>query len=194
MFSRLAHAWGRRFRRIPADTDPTPTITSIADYTVACGASVVITGTGFLGTSPRAGAGFVKTVHIGTTSVSYTVDSATQITAVAPDTPGDKSVVINTSGGCATHGTPLQVRPRIDSVTPASISSSGGVFVTLTGAGFTGATAVDVSGVAATFDQVTDASMRALAPFVPALAGGGTAAVTVTSTYASDAADLEYTP
>jgi hypothetical protein len=194
MFSRLAHAWRRRLARIPADTDPTPTISSVADYTVACGANVVITGTGFLGVSPRAGLGFVKSVHVGTSSASFTADSATQITAVAPDVPGDQQVVVNTTGGCATHATPLQIRPRIDTISPASVPDVGGVVVTLTGAGFTDATSLDIPAAGAgphSFTVVDDATITFSAP--PVL-GGGTANVYITNVYQSDPVELVYTP
>lgn len=193
MFSRLAHAWRRRLARIPADTDPTPTIASVVDYTVACGANVVITGTGFLGTSPRAGLGFVKNVYIGTSSASYTVDSATQITAPAPDTPGSKSVVVNTSGGCAVHGTPVQIRPRIDTVSPASVPDTGGVKVTLTGAGFTDATSLDIpmAGVGPhSFTVVDDATITFNAP--PVLGGGSASVYVTTAGQQSDPAELVY--
>lgn len=67
----------------------------------AGGASIIITGTGFLS---RAGLSYVERVAFGIVlATSFTVDSATQITAIAPEhASGPVVVVVNTSGGCAT--------------------------------------------------------------------------------------------
>ncbi|WP_406238666.1 IPT/TIG domain-containing protein [Nocardia sp. NBC_01009] len=54
------------------------------------GTSVTITGTGFTG---------APTVRFGTTATVFTVNSATQLTAVAPAGTGTVSVTATTAGG-----------------------------------------------------------------------------------------------
>jgi len=52
---------------------------------------------------PNAGMSLVLNVYFGLLlATSFTVDSATQITAIAPaHAPGPVAVVVNTMGGCA---------------------------------------------------------------------------------------------
>jgi hypothetical protein len=107
--SQLAFWKARRLGRIPADTVPTPTATLCFPSSVdeVGGTAVAIIGTGFMSAAPRpdAGLGFVEEVWFGTVpATSFTIDSATQITAIspAPVAPSDVvTVVVNTSGGCA---------------------------------------------------------------------------------------------
>lgn len=97
--SAVAFWKARRLRHVQPDTNPNPTITSASGST-----TVVITGTNFAAIAPRpdAGQGFVENVYFGTVlATSWVVDSATQITAQG-SWNGTDTIVVNTSGGCAT--------------------------------------------------------------------------------------------
>ena len=99
--SAVAFWKARRLRHVQPDTNPNPTITSASGST-----TVVITGTNFAAVAPRpdAGQGFVENVYFGTVlATSWTVDSATQITALG-SWNGTDTIVVNTSGGCAIGG------------------------------------------------------------------------------------------
>ncbi len=73
---------------------------------------------------PDAGTSFVESVYLGTVVAdSFTVDSATQITAAGSWT-GLDPIVVNTSGGCATAlGTGSS---RLTTGTGSELISSGG--------------------------------------------------------------------
>jgi len=108
--SAVAFWKARRLRHVQPDTNPNPTITSASGST-----TVVITGTNFAAVAPRpdAGQGFVENVYFGTVlATSWTVDSATQITAIG-SWNGTDTIVVNTSGGCATGGASGAVTYRI---------------------------------------------------------------------------------
>jgi IPT/TIG domain-containing protein len=78
--------------------------------------------------------------------------------------------------------------PSVSSVDPNAGPVDGGTPVTITGAGFTGATEVDFGGIAAGFVVESDTSITALSP----AASAGTVDVTVTTlggTSAPSAAD-----
>jgi hypothetical protein len=82
------------------DDFATPTITSMspASGPAAGGSTITITGTGFTGATAVS--------FGGTAAATYTVDSATQISAVSPPgTPGDVDVEIVTPGGNAISAT-----------------------------------------------------------------------------------------
>ncbi|MGY2031528.1 beta strand repeat-containing protein [Nocardia gipuzkoensis] len=112
-----------------------------------------------------------------TAATSFTVNSATQITAVAPAGTGTVQVTATTPGG--TSGsvfytyTPL---PALTAVNPSSGPAAGGTTVTLTGTNLTGATAVTFGATAATSFTVNSATQ------ITAVAPAGTGAVQVTAT------------
>jgi hypothetical protein len=85
-------------------------------------------------------------------------------------------------------GTGCGTAPTVTSISPTSGPTAGGTTVTITGTGFTGATAVSFGGTAAaSFSFVSDTSMTAVSP-----AGTGTVDVTVTGpggTSATSSAD-----
>jgi hypothetical protein len=129
---------------------------------VAGGTTVTITGSGFTGAT---------SVMFGDTAASsFTVNSATSITAVAPSRPaGTVFIIITAPAGTSsptvssryTYGNP----PAITGISPASGPTTGGTVVTITGTGFTGATAVTFGGTAATsFTVVSDTSITATSP------------------------------
>jgi hypothetical protein len=136
------------------------------------GTSVIVTGTGFTS---------VVTVRFGAkTATSFTVNSSTQITAVAPSGTGTVNVSVTTSGGTSAQFVPFTYVPvpSLSSVSPNQGPVSGGTTVTLTGANLSGATAVRFDGVAATSFTVNSSTQ--ITAVTPAHAAGA-AAVTVTT-------------
>ncbi|MFB7557625.1 IPT/TIG domain-containing protein, partial [Streptomyces brevispora] len=108
---------------------------------------------------------------------TYTVNSATQITAVTPAGTGAVPVTVTTLGG--TTG-PVYffylTAPALTAVSPNQGPASGGTTVTLTGAGLTGATAVTFGSNPATTYTVNSATQ------ITAVTPAGTGAVPVTVT------------
>ncbi|HVX07592.1 IPT/TIG domain-containing protein [Humibacter sp.] len=118
------------------------------------GTSVVITGQCFTGATA---------VTFGTTNaVSYTVDSDGQITAVTPAGTGTVDVTVVGGGDCGSATDPdafaYVAAPTIQSLTPTEGPTAGGTSVTITGTGFTGASAVDFGGTPAASFTVDDAT------------------------------------
>jgi uncharacterized repeat protein (TIGR02543 family) len=111
---------------------PLPAVTSIspASGTTAGGTSVTITGQNFTGTTG---------VKFGTSDATFTVDSATQITATAPAGTGDANVTVITPGGTSTvalYGKFTYVSPpTLSSISPSSGMLTGGEDVIITGTG-----------------------------------------------------------
>ncbi len=120
---------------------PTITIVSPISGNVAGGDSIVITGTNFTNATA---------VKIGTTSVtSYTVDSATQITAVTPagSTGSAQTITVETPQGNVTSGSGLFTyynTPTVTSVSPTSGAAAGGDTITIVGTNFNNATDVKI--------------------------------------------------
>lgn len=132
-----------------------PAISSVnpASGSPAGGTSVTLTGSNFTGAT--------AVILGGTAATSFTVNSATQITAVAPaHAAGAVNVVVATPGGSATasNGFTYIAAPAISSVSPVSGSPAGGTSVVLTGSNFTGVTAVILGGAAATSFTVDSAT------------------------------------
>lgn len=160
-----------------------PVITSVAPNTgpIAGGTSVVITGSGFTGAT--------DVTFGGTDATSFTVDSATQITAVAPaHAAGTVDIVVTTPLGINTN-TPADnftysAAPFITSISPTGGPTAGGTSVVITGTGFTGVTAVTFGGTAATsFTVNSNTQITAVAPARTA----GTVDIVVTSPQGSSA-------
>ena len=130
-----------------------PNITSIApdNGPTAGGTTVVITGTDFTGTTA---------VDFGTIpATSFTVNSATQITAVSPPAAaGIVNVVVTTPLGISV-GVPFTyvppTAPAISGLTPTSGPVTGNTAVIITGANFGAATGVTFRGAPGTAFQVT---------------------------------------
>ncbi|WP_269854726.1 IPT/TIG domain-containing protein [Streptomyces sp. RPT161] len=149
-----------------------PTLTSIdpASGPASGGTTVTLTGTGLSGTGA---------VRFGSTAAtSFTVNSDTQVTAVAPVGSGTVQVTVTAPGGTSNGLAYTYVTapvPVLSSIAPASGPASGGTTVTLTGTGLTRVTAVRFGSTAATsFTVVSDTHISAVAP-----AGSGTVQVTV---------------
>jgi len=151
-----------------------PAITSFTPATGVVGTTVTITGTGFNDTSP------VTAVMFGATAAtSFTVDSDTQITATVPTGATTGTISVTDTEGTATSATTFTVTP---SPTPtltsfAPTSGAEGDTITLTGTGFTGASAVTFNGTAATtFTVDSDTSITVTVP-----TGATTGAIVVTT-------------
>ena len=135
-----------------------------------------------------AGSGFTGATAVSfgsTAATSFTVDSDTQITAVSPaGTAGAVDVTVTTpygqslpdGGGEFTYVAPGEVT----GVTPSAGPTAGGTTVTLTGSGFTGATAVRFgTAAAASFTVDSDTKITAVSP--PGAAGAVDVTVTTMS-------------
>ncbi|PPJ30273.1 cell shape-determining protein [Nocardia nova] len=136
--------------------------------------SVIITGSGFANVGPL-------TVRFGTTATTFTIDSDTQITAIAPPGTGTVNVTVQALLDGTSNPLPYTyggALPTLTSIIPASGSAAGGTTVVLTGTHLTGATAVNFGGTPATsFTVNSDTQITAVAPAHTA----GTVQVTVTT-------------
>ncbi|WP_183085193.1 putative Ig domain-containing protein [Trinickia fusca] len=170
---------------------PTVTAVSPSGGSAAGGTSVTLSGANFTGvTAVKFGGG---------NAASFTVNSATSITATAPAGSGTVDVTVTTSGGgtSATSGADQFTyvpAPAVSSVSPSSGPVAGGTSVTISGTNFTGATAVKFGSTNASSFTVNSAtSITATAP-----AGSGAVDVTVTTpggTSATSGADqFTYVP
>ncbi|MEU4345259.1 IPT/TIG domain-containing protein, partial [Nocardia sp. NPDC023852] len=148
-----------------------PTITSLSPSSGPPSVfnTVVITGSGFTGPT---------TVRFGSTATTFTMDSPTQITAIAPPGTGTVPVTVTTAGGTSNAVTYTYLTtPTLTSVVPNSGPAAGGNTVVLTGTNLTGATAVKFGAAAAiSFTMLSATQIAAVVP-----AGAGTVAVTVTN-------------
>jgi hypothetical protein len=145
-------------------------ITSFTPTTnVIAGTSITITGTGFTGATG------VRFNNVD--AETFSVISATCITALVPAGATTGKVYVTTPSGTAQSGSSLIIiqAPAITSFTPAS--GPVGTLVTINGANFTGATGVSFGGVNATIYTVSSAAKITVT--VPA--GALTGALTVTT-------------
>jgi hypothetical protein len=134
----------------------------------AGGTSVTISGSNFTGATdvkfgPVAAAGFnvVSDTQIAATTAPFTlslVDTAVDVTV----TVGGVVSAMTTNDQFTYVGAPL---PSIASVSPSNGPIAGGSNVTITGTGFTGATAVNFGSVpAASVNVVSDSQIAAVSP------------------------------
>ncbi|HSS40826.1 MAG TPA: IPT/TIG domain-containing protein [Polyangia bacterium] len=97
----------------------------------AGGTSVTITGSGFTGASA---------VHFGAAPASFTVNSSTSITALAPPgTAGSADVTVTGPGGtsAAVSADVFKYKsPTVTALSPNTGSKAGGTSVTISGSGF----------------------------------------------------------
>ena len=153
-----------------------PTITHVNPATgmTTGGATVVITGTNFAS---------VTGVRFGINNATFTVNSATQITATSPaNSAGTVDIVVVAQGGQSATSAADQftylstLTPVIQQVTPPGGPTSGGTVVDVLGTGFTGATAVSFGSAAGTnLSVISDTEIQATSP-----AGSGVVDVKVT--------------
>ena len=163
---------------------PAPTLTGINPASGPVGTSVTLTGTGLSGATA---------VRFNGTAAVFNVDSATQITATVPAGATSGTVAVTTPGGSATSVASFSVTPSPIPTLSGFAPASGpvGTSVTLTGTGFTGATAVAFNGAAAVFSVVSPTSITTT---VPAGATGGAIAVTTPGGTATSVASFAVIP
>ena len=137
-------------------TVPAPTVTSFTPSSGAAGATVTITGTNFLGATG---------VTFNTTpATSFTVVSATSITATVPVGATTGTIKVTGPSGTGTRTASFMIigAPTITSFTPAS--GVVGATVTITGTSLESATAVTFNGIAATIVTNTATSISTKVP------------------------------
>lgn len=161
----------------------TPTITSLSPTSGSTtgGNSVVITGTNLLSASAVS--------FGGTPAISFTINSATQITAVAPArAAGAVFLVVTTPGGNAIATYTYTATPTINSIFPLSGTTSGGVAVTITGTNFVNVTGVTFGGTSAS--SFTVLSSTQITAITPARVAGGVTVDVLTSSGTARAAEV----
>jgi alpha-tubulin suppressor-like RCC1 family protein len=126
-------------------------------------------------------------VQFGSTSAtSFTVNSPSSITAVAPAGTGVVDVTVTTPGGtsAASPGDQFSYLPSVSAVSPPEGNPSGGTEVTITGRNLGAASAVKFgSSGAAKFTVNSETSITAISP-----PGTGTVDITVTTPGGTSAA------
>ncbi len=153
-----------------------PQITAITPSSgpTAGGTPVTITGTDL---SPETG------VYFGATFAPVTSGNSTQIILTSPaGAPGAVNVVVTTPAGSSQISPAYQftyvAQPVVAALSPSIGATTGGTSVTLTGAGFTGATAVNFGSMpAVSFTVLSATQIAATSPAESA----GTVDVTVTT-------------
>jgi|GEM_PF-710395 len=171
-------------------TLPIPTVSGVTPATGPTGGGtiVTVTGTNFAGTS---------SVNFGTLpAISFTVNSATQITATSPPHwAGTVDITVSTGGGTSATGSSdrfsftTSTVPTVTGVSPSSGSASGGTVVQITGTYLTGAGEVVFGTITSSNFTVNSSGLiTAVAP--PNLVGTvDITIVTPTGTSAVSAAD-----
>ncbi len=165
----------------PADEytyEDAPTVTGVSTSAgpLNGGTAVTITGTNLTDATG---------VSFGTTpATSFTVVNSTTITTTSPGVSqaGAVDVTVTTPVATSAANPPgdqfsYDPVPAVTNVQPSAGALAGGTTVTISGSGFTGATAVDFgSGQPAQFTVNSDSSITATSP-----AGTGTVSITVTT-------------
>lgn len=143
---------------------PGPAVTRLVRNggSAAGGDTVIITGSAFTGAT--------AVLFGATPATGVTINSDTQITAVAPAGTGNVNVTVTTPGGVSGTG-PGNVfyygapQPVLTGVTPSAGPEAGGTSVTITGSDFSGASAVLFGTVPATsFTVVNSGEITAISP------------------------------
>ncbi|MER5179382.1 IPT/TIG domain-containing protein [Streptomyces sp. NPDC002896] len=146
-----------------------PVISLSSPVSGLAGTTVTLTGSGFTG---------VTAVTFGSApAASYSVVSATRITAVAPAGSGTVQITVTTTGGTSngiafTYTAPT---PVINDVEPDEGPTAGGNTVTLTGTAFSGASQVRFGTTTAPFTVVSATQLTTTGP----AGAAGTVTITV---------------
>ena len=155
-----------------------PTVTAVSPNNgPAAGTNTVtVTGTGFTGATA---------VDFGASNPGTSIDvlSATSLTVTAPSGSGTVDVTVTTPNGTSAVNAPsdqytYNAPPTVTAVSPNNGPAAGTNSVTVSGTGFTGATAVDfgASNPGTSIDVLSSTSLTVTAP-----SGSGTVDVTVTT-------------
>ncbi|WP_161952656.1 IPT/TIG domain-containing protein [Actinoplanes sp. TFC3] len=134
-----------------------PTLTALTPGTGASTTTttVVVTGTNLSN---------IRSVKLGTTTLSYTVVSTTQLKVFVKARPaGTASMVVTTAAGTSNplpYTAVKPAKPVIGSLSPAAGLTTASTAVTVTGTGFTAATRVSIGGRAVSFTRVSDTQLR----------------------------------
>ncbi|MGP3535803.1 IPT/TIG domain-containing protein [Microbacterium sp. RD1] len=152
------------------------------------GNAVVITGVCFTGAT--------GVLFGAVPATSFTVDSDSQITAVAPAGTGVVDVTVVGAAACGTDSLPDAYEytddPVIAALTPGTGPQTGGTVVTITGVNFTGVTRVTFDGVDGTnLVVVSDTELRVT---TPAGAPGAAEVRVFSPAGVSDPGSFVYTP
>ncbi len=152
---------------------PAVTAVSPASGPLAGGTSVTISGSGFTGAT--------AVTFGGTPATSFTINSDTDITATAPAGSGPGDVVVTAPGGVSAISAAdvftWTAGPIVTSISPTSGTYVGGTSVTISGSGFSLATAVRFGPTSApSFHISSNSTMTAVSP-----PGTGVVDVTVAS-------------
>ena len=142
---------------------PTPVVSSLSASTgpATGGTTLTVLGSGF---TPASAVKFGQTA-----AQSVTFLSAQALTVTSPPGGGQVDVTVQNGGTSSAtssadqffYGSP----PAVTGLSPTSGPTAGGTTVTITGTGFTGATAVSFGGIPATsFTVVSDTQIQATAP------------------------------
>jgi hypothetical protein len=159
------------------------TITSFAPMSGAVGATVVITGTNFCGTT--------GVTFNATAATTFTVDSETQITATVPTGATTGPLHVTTPNGTVDSATNFTVTGTATIMSFAPTSGPVGTSVVITGTNLTGATSVMFNTTAAT-SYVVDSATQITAT-VPTGATTGPLHVTTPSGTVDSATNFSVT-
>ncbi|MFD6225403.1 IPT/TIG domain-containing protein [Streptomyces sp. NPDC060232] len=145
---------------IDTTTGPPSVVTTISGFGTPAGVAVSPDGTRVF--VVNFGTNNVSVIDTGTNTILTTLTVGTQPSrdAVTPD--GNFLYVTNNGSN---NVSVLQIRPIVTSITPASGSTLGGEPITISGSGFTGATAVTLNSTpVAGFVVVDDNTITAITP------------------------------
>jgi hypothetical protein len=155
---------------------PTVSGLSATSGRAAGGTTVTITGTGFTAATA---------VDFGANpATSVSVESDTSLVVQSPAGADSVDVTVTTPGGTSkpTHADQFAYAPSVTGISLPGGPAAGGTWVTITGIGFTGATAVDFGTTpAAAHEIVGDTSIMAESPTEISV-GSGSVDLTVTTT------------
>ncbi|WP_051482063.1 IPT/TIG domain-containing protein [Paraburkholderia nodosa] len=149
---------------------PTPTVTGVSptNGSVSGGTTVTVSGTGFTGAT---------SVAFGAAGANFTIVSDSQLTTTSPAGSGVVDVFVTTPSGTSAAASADQFTysaggPQVTGGNPNSGSGAGGDTVTISGSGFSGATAVSFGVNAApmlTVDSDTQITTSSPADFLSAI-------------------------
>lgn len=157
----IAATHGRGAYTVPVAS---PSISGFTPTSGRTGTTVTISGKNFTG---------VTAVKFNGKSAAFTVVSPTQITATVPNGATSGKVTVTTGAGTASSTTNYTVTLSVTGFSPTS--GPTGTKVTISGIGFTGASAVKFNGTAAAYTVVSGSTITAT---VPATATTGKISVT----------------